>query len=219
MDWTPLAPLLPAERQCALFPEFEEGLVDAARNKSFVHSGAFISRDQELCRSICTDLLTGISRRLIASRYSVSRNTVNAIREIMEERGELEPLKKEIAKRLDRCVIYSLENLEEAMADGKIAPGSLPIATAVLLDKKAALEGMPTARIEHVTTRKVNHDDLNAWLESLPSANPASPSDSASSELRDPHQRWHSDRLDHSYGGAGPRSSHPNSVVRGRGRR
>lgn len=154
------------------FPEIEEGLVELVRRKSFVHTGAFVSRDEELCRAVCTELLTGLSRRVIASRHGISRNTVNSIREVMEARGEMEPLKKEIARRLDRCVIYSLENLEEAMAKGMIAPGQLPIATAVLLDKKAALDGLPTARIEHVTARKVTHEELNAWLDSLPSANP-----------------------------------------------
>jgi len=166
--------------QGALFPQFEESLVETAKAKSFVHTGAFISRDQELCRAICTDLLNCVSRRVIASRYGISRNTVNAIREVMEARGELEPLKKEITRRLNRCVIYSIENLEEALHDGKIAAGSLPIAVAVLLDKKLALEGAPTARIEHITSRKISHDELNAWLESLPSANPPGPSDSGS---------------------------------------
>lgn len=162
--------LLPAEQ--TFFPEFDETLVQVAKEKKFVHTGAFVSRDEELCRAVCTDLLNGVGRRVIATRYGISRNTVNAIREVMESRGELEPLKKEIARRLDRCVIYSLENLEEALADNDIAPGSLPIAAAVLLDKKAALEGQPTARIEHITNRKITHEEINAWLDTLPSANP-----------------------------------------------
>src|SRR5437016_1810916 len=116
-------------------------------------------------RVLCDNLLSGVSRRVIAERYNISRNTVNAIRQVMDSRRELEPLKKEIARRLDRCVIYSLENLEEALSDGDIAAGSLPVAAAILLDKKAALEGQPTARIEHVTTRRVSHAELNAWLE------------------------------------------------------
>src|SRR2546423_5400096 len=114
--------------QGTLFPEFDEALVELTRRKSFVHTGAFVSREEELCRAICTDLLSGVSRRLIAERYNVSRNTVNAIREVMDKRGELEPLKKEIARRLDRCVIYSLENLEEALSDGDITAGQLPVA-------------------------------------------------------------------------------------------
>ena len=91
----------------------------------------------------------------------------------MDSRGELEPLKKEIARRLDRCLIYSLENLEKALSDGDIPLGSLPVAVGILQDKKAALEGQPTARIEHVSTRRVSHEELNAWLNSLPSANPS----------------------------------------------
>lgn len=180
MELSPPAPLL---EQGALFPELDEHLVALTRTKSFVHTAAFISRDEELCRAICTDLLNGMSRRCVAGRYGVSRNTVNAIREVMDARGELEPLKKEIALRLNRCVIYSLENLEAALASDEISAGQLPVAAAILLDKKAALDGTPTARIEHITTvRKANHEELNAWLESLPSANPTSPSDSASGD-------------------------------------
>jgi hypothetical protein len=179
-DTTPLFPDLEAE--------FDAYVVDAVKAKSFVHSGAFISRNEELCIAICTDLLSGVSRRVIAQRYEVSRNSVNVIREIMDARGELEPLKKEIARRLDRCVIYSLENLEHALEKDGIAHGQLPIATAVLLDKKAALEGQPTSRIEHITTRRITHEEVNAWLDTLPSANPvpaledSRPSDSASAD-------------------------------------
>lgn len=178
--------LAPLPEQGTLFPELDERLVELVKHKNFVHTAAFVSRDEVLCRAICTDLLSGISRRVIAKRYEVSRNSVNGIREVMDARGELEPLKREIARRLDRCVIYSLENLEHALEKDSIAHGSLPVATAVLLDKKAALEGQPTSRIEHITTRKVSHEELNAWLDSLPSANPvlslpaSSPSDSAS---------------------------------------
>lgn len=177
--------LAPLPEQGSLFPELDERLVELVKHKSFVHTAAFVSRDEVLCRAICIDLLSGISRRLIAKRYEVSRNSVNGIREVMDARGELEPLKREIARRLDRCVIYSLENLEHALEQNVIAAGSLPVATAVLLDKKAALEGQPTSRIEHITTRKVSHEELNAWLDTLPSANPTalpSPSDSASDD-------------------------------------
>jgi len=170
----------PKSNSAALAPFFpgfdlarEQDLIDTVSQKQFTHTAAFLSRSEELCRSICLELLAGVSRRVVAKRYEVSRNSVNKIREIMEARGELEPLKKEIARRLDRCVIYSLENLEAALCDNTIAAASLPVATAVLLDKKAALEGMPTARIEHVTTRKLTHEDLNAWLENLPSAGAA----------------------------------------------
>lgn len=166
---------MPPQLEQPMFPileELDEHLVAIVRSKAYVHSGAFVSRDEELCRSVCTDLLTGLSRRAIAARHGISRNSVNAIREVMEARGDLEPLRKEIARRLDRCVIYSLENLEDATAKNLIAAGQLPIATAVLLDKKAALDGLPTARIEHVSARRMSHEELNAWLESLPSANP-----------------------------------------------
>lgn len=180
--------LSPALLEQPSFPEFDEALVAQAKEKRFIHTGAFVSRNEELCRAVCTDLLNGVGRRVIAKRYGISRNTVNAIREVMESRGELEPLKKEIARRLDRCVIYSLENLEEALSEGEIAAGSLPIATAVLLDKKAALEGAPTARIEHIT-RKISHEDLNAWLDSLPSANPTdSASAGAAAQLPTPQE-------------------------------
>jgi hypothetical protein len=153
-----------------LFPELELPIVEAAKTKSFVHTGAFISRDEVLCREICMDLIAGISRRAIALRFGVSRNTVNAIREIMEARGELEPLKREVARRLDRCVIFGLENLEHALATDGLPASQLSVACGILLDKKAALEGQPTSRIEHITTRKPSHEELNAWIDALPAA-------------------------------------------------
>jgi hypothetical protein len=44
------------------------------------------------------------------------------------------------------------------------------VACGILLDKKAALEGQPTSRIEHITTRKPSHEELNAWIDALPAA-------------------------------------------------
>ena len=159
----------PPEQQ-DLFPELELPLVEAAKRKTFVHTGAFISRDEALCQDICTDLIAGISRRAIALRFGVSRHTVNAIREIFEARGEMEPLKKEVARRLDRCVIFGLENLEHALATNGLPASQLSVACGIILDKKAALEGQPTARIEHVTVRRPSHEELNAWIDALPSA-------------------------------------------------
>ena len=176
----PAPSLAPPPEQGDLFPELELPLVEAAKRKAFVHTGAFVSRDEQLCRDICTDLIAGISRRAIALRFAVSRNTVNAIREIMESRGELEPLKREVAKRLDRCVIFGLENLEHTLATNGLPASQLSVAVGILLDKKAAIEGQPTARIEHITSRKITHEDLNAWIEAMPSAKPAELSQGAS---------------------------------------
>jgi hypothetical protein len=42
-----------------------------------------------------------------------------------------------------------------------------------LLDKKRDAEGQPTARIEHVSSRRPpTHEEINAWMDSLPSASP-----------------------------------------------
>lgn len=183
-------PASPAASDTPFFPalqeEFDQGLVELARHRH-EWNASLLSRDQERCEAICRDLMSGISRRLIAKRYGISRNSIHAIWEVLAERGGVEPLNKEIARRLNRCVTFSLENLEHALANNAIAAGSLPVATAILLDKKAQLDGLPTARIEHITTRRPSHEELNAWLERLPSAN-AQPGASDSGSAPEPLQ-------------------------------
>lgn len=98
----------------------------------------------------------------------MSREVVRALRNEAIRTGKLDQLKEEMGRRalagadavLDR-IIDEVDNLPRA---------SLAITYGILKDKGLLLTGQPTSRVEH--TVAATHDDINSWIDSLPSANP-----------------------------------------------
>jgi hypothetical protein len=122
------------------FWPIRQDLVELVKEKSFAHTGKIIGKDEELCRAVCKDLIAGLSGRKISRHYRISRHTVLSIEKIMRERGELEPLKKQVLGQLDDIIYLGLERVKDALLADEISPGQLPIPLAALIDKKGQLE-------------------------------------------------------------------------------
>jgi hypothetical protein len=122
------------------FWPIRQDLVELVKEKSFLHTGKIVGKDEELCRAVCKDLVVQLSGRKIAKKYSISRHTVLAIEKLMRERGELEPLKKQVMGQLDDIIYLGLERIKDALLADEISPGQLPIPMAALIDKKGQLE-------------------------------------------------------------------------------
>lgn len=141
---------LPRELFCESMLPVREDLVLMVRERSFlpkkppVHTGKIVIRqmmnDVETCEAICAALLMGMSARLIGKRYGLSPRSVANIRDAMQERGELAPVRIRIQAKLDRVIELGLERWEEGILDGTIHPGQLPIPTLAAIDKKGQLE-------------------------------------------------------------------------------
>lgn len=117
-----------------------QDLVLLCKAKSFLFSGKILTKDEELCRAVCRDLVTGLSGRKIAKKYRISRNSILGIERVMRERGELEPLKKAVLAQLDDIIFLGLERIKEGIAEDEIHPGQLPIPISALIDKRGQLE-------------------------------------------------------------------------------
>src|SRR5688500_8186577 len=86
------------------FWPIRQDMVELVKDKSFVHTGKIVGKDEELCHAVCKDLVVQLSGRKIARKYRISRHTVLAIERVMRERGELEPLKKAVMSQLDDII-------------------------------------------------------------------------------------------------------------------
>jgi hypothetical protein len=146
-------------------------LVEMVKLKKFTHSGAIITKEEELCREICMDLIRGLSGRIVARKWKVSRNTVVAIWQVMTDRGELEPLKKQVSALLGKGIVLGLENFVEALEIGAISPGQLPIPIAALIDKKELLDGNATARIDTGNVKELTVESVQDFWEKMKKAN------------------------------------------------
>lgn len=140
----PLSPPALAEQPEFFSPDeyaSRPDLVQMVKAKTFLHTGVLTTKDEELCRGVCRDLLLGASDRQIARKWRISRNSIVGIELAMRERGELEPLKKAISDELGSIIVMGLRNYKDALAANLISPGQLPIPMAALIDKKGQLDG------------------------------------------------------------------------------
>jgi hypothetical protein len=89
----------------------------------------------------------------------------------------------------------SADRYEEALVRGEIKPNCIPVPFGIFSDKRAQLDGEPTARIEHFSRREVDPADVARALEGLRAASvlvestdsiegqSAEPSDSSSADI------------------------------------
>lgn len=108
--------------------------------KLFKHTGKIIIRrllnDEELCEGICTAILARVSARLIGMRFAISPKSVVSIREAMEDRGELAPVRTRILRALDQVTEVGLETVLDGLLAGQIPAGSAWIPALASIDKR-----------------------------------------------------------------------------------
>ena len=124
-------------------------------------------RAMEICRAVTL----GDSQRAIAAREGVSRKALRAFLEQAERAGLIAPLKERLSKRVGQAAMASTEQLLEAVEEGKISAGQLPVAAAILIDKTLVMGGDPTAIVEHRSGDP--GQALEDYLASIPEAKPA----------------------------------------------
>lgn len=107
----------------------------------FTRSGKILLREmrsnEEFCLALCTALRLGMSSRLVAQRFRISRASLAAVRHAMTERGELVPVRTRIDRHLDDMVEEGFEHVLEGIRTGKVHPGQAWIPALAAYDKKA----------------------------------------------------------------------------------
>jgi len=131
------------------------------------HNGRYTLNDEVLCAEIAERVLTGLSNRAIARLLRVSRSTVRAVMFVLEERGKLGPLKQRLSRKLGYALELCVDRSIEALEDNKVPMNVLPILGGVWFDKKALIDGDPTARVEHGQAETVSIESFKAWLAEL----------------------------------------------------
>lgn len=130
------------------------------------HTAAILSRREELAAAIMTRVLAGMSEREAAKLFRVGRNTIAALKRKWESEGKLEPLKRRLVAKLGRAVELGVENSIELLEKGQVPANVLPIMVGVFVEKRALLEGEPTA-IVHQVKREITPDDLAKALDAI----------------------------------------------------
>jgi len=126
------------------WPERPEVVAEFKKPRS-PHTGKIVSKNVLLCRAVALDLCAmragaRMSKRQIAARYEIGRETIDAIEAVMDERGELRPLQEMISGGLGDCIMLMLHKLRDALLRGEFSAAQIPIAMAALIDKKGQLD-------------------------------------------------------------------------------
>ncbi len=129
------------ERQDVVDLVKSRGFLLPERVKVFRHTGRNLIKRlktaPDLAVQICWCLRSGMSARACAIRFSISPNSVTAIRDALRERGELEAVAKRVDSILDRFIELSSERIEEGILMGEVHPGQLPIPLMAAIDKRS----------------------------------------------------------------------------------
>jgi hypothetical protein len=111
------------------------------RVKVFRHTGRNLIKRlkcaPDLAVQVCWCLRSGMSARACAIRFSMSPNSITAIRDALRDRGELEAVAKRVDSILDRFIELASERIEEGILMGEVHPGQLPIPLMAAIDKRS----------------------------------------------------------------------------------
>lgn len=124
----------------------------------------FFSKRPEDYKACVSLIAAGAGLLKIARLLHVHHETVAAVRD--REGSAIDIQKERIKRNVRLAVEVGAERLPEIMAE--LPAGQLPIATAVLIDKLAQLDGEPTQRIEVTHKGHLTHDAVRASLEAFP---------------------------------------------------
>ena len=150
----------------------EPQLVEMVRaNSNPTFTGEVAVKDFERARGIVESLLIGRGVVATAKQWGCSTRTVHNIVKILRERGELKPISDHIIERLEETITVGLEVWTEALEQGKISPGSIPIPLLAAIDKRSQLQAgvvLGTGR----TSTEITAADVHAAFKLLKPAGP-----------------------------------------------
>lgn len=153
--------------QPALFDFSEEDVLEFER-KGVTTGERLFQQRPKVYKAVVAALAEGtIGIRAICRAFNVHPNTVHAVMD--REKISIETLKTQTINNLRKVAALGSERLMELVNDGSVKPGELAILLGVTVDKLQLLQGEATSRVEHV--QAPSHDDINSYIDSLPSAN------------------------------------------------
>jgi hypothetical protein len=139
--------------------------------RGFNHTGKnLMGADEVLCREVMIDLIRGVSGRAIARKFKISRNSVGGIRRAMEERGLVEPLKKQISGLLGNIITMGLEDFQDALSTGELHPSQLPVPMGIFMTHKALVDGDPTVRVDSGKPQEISVESVQRYYEEMKKA-------------------------------------------------
>jgi transposase-like protein len=99
----------------------EMDTVRAARIFAFSGTTTCNSRHETRAMTIAALRLAGVSKREVARQLSCSRNTIDAVMDVLEERGKIEPLKEKLPRLLSAAAAEAAEWARELIDERAVS--------------------------------------------------------------------------------------------------
>lgn len=170
-----MSDIVPVE-QSTLFPEWERDLlsIDLPETRKR-YTAESLERNVAKRDVIVRALAEGHGLLRIAKAFAVSHHLVSALRDSRPELVAIE--KKALSQQLGLLAKMTADSLIERLQEGKWKPGSVDLA--ILVDKKAQVDGDPGLIVEHRHTVEASPEGflarLRAAVDSPSLGNPTKP--------------------------------------------
>lgn len=135
------APFLFDESQVPMLPE----VLTAVKEARYKHTGARLLDNEAKALRLVELLMMGSGLRKISREMSISIHTVRAAREVLVARGEMATYKERVVRRFEEIVELGSLKYLEALEEGKVPPGQIPVGIGIISDKRALALGEPTS--------------------------------------------------------------------------
>jgi transposase-like protein len=148
--------------------------VQVVEERPYEHTstGARLLDDEEKVQRMVDLLCLGNGIKRVARALGVSPHTVRAARNVLVAQGKVAPFKERFVQRAEELIEDIVENLHEAIENGRLHPNFMSSALGIMFDKRALALGEPTVISVGATTKlqteALSVKALNDWIQNLP---------------------------------------------------
>lgn len=145
-------------------------VVSAVREGRYKHTGARLLENEELALQMVEKLTLGWGLKRIAKAMHVSKHSVREARDTLVRQGKLAPYKERVVKLFEEIVEVGASAYLDALEEGDVPAGQIPVGMGIVFDKRALAMGEPTAigaGLAGPASEELSVERLNAWFAGL----------------------------------------------------
>lgn len=116
-------------------------VLEAIRRKTYEHRGVRLTEDDTKAQRLVELLSLRWGVKKIAVEMGISPHTVRAARRELARQGKLDTFEKRVAEAMEDAIEAGVYHYRDAVEAGLIAPGQIPVGSAIMTDKRRDLVG------------------------------------------------------------------------------
>lgn len=164
----------PALFDDAQFP-VEAAALESIRARRYEHQGVRLTEDDAKALRLVELITLKWGVKKISRDMMVSPHTVRAARRLLVTQGKLAPYKQRVLEAMEDVIESGIVSYRDAIEEGRVSGAQIPVGLGIIFDKRQLILGEPTSiRADGVVQDDgLKVEDLNRYLEALPSCKSA----------------------------------------------